>query len=106
MLARIGAGESIPPNTTVVLTSHEAALVAEQTGVDLNEPYNAIKLMNAYYFLAVMIVDPATGAVKTLFDGDNRYSETSINALRGKTNKNDTDLTSAIALLRTVGGLK
>lgn len=106
MLARITTGESIPPNTTVVLTSHEAALVAEQTGVDLNEPYNAIKLMNAYYFLAVVIVDTTNGGVKTIFDGDSRYNETSINAIRGKTGKNDTDLTNMVAILRAAGGLK
>lgn len=104
-LSRVATGDGIPPTTTIVLTAHEAARVLSMTGVDLNEPLHAVKLLNAYYILGLVIIDTANGQVKMLFDGDTRYTVTSLNALKGKSSK-DTDLSTFISIVRAAGGLK
>lgn len=104
-LSRVATGDGIPPTTTIVLTAHEAARVLSMTGVDLNEPLHAVKLLNAYYILGIVIVDTANGQVKTLFDGDTKYTVSSLNAIKGKSSK-DTDLSTFISIVRAAGGLK
>lgn len=105
-VSRFLSGDSIPPMATVVLTAHEAALIEGETGVNLNEPFNAMKLLSKYYMLAIAIVDTATGEIKILFDGDDSYSHTTMTAVRGKSKKDTDDLTQIVSILRAAGGLK
>lgn len=105
MIAKL-TDQSCPPIMTICCTSHEVAQVAEATGVDLNDAYAVIKMMNTYYLLAFAIVDPATGRVRILFDGDTNYSELSLNVLRGRSTNKETDLTQYVSILRAAGGLR
>lgn len=105
MLAKVGLGNDMLPITTVCATANEVARVAEQTGVDLNDPYAVIKMMNKFYMLAFAIVDPAAGTLKILFDGDTQYNQVSLNVIKGGGKKGD-DLTNFVTVLRALGGVR
>lgn len=99
-------GETMPPITIIVATMNDVARVQQETGVDLSQPFAAIKMMNAYYMLGFSIIDTATGKVMSIYDGDTDFSVTSINALRGRNSSKETDLSTYVSILRAAGGLK
>lgn len=102
LIGKLASGEGMPPLTTIVTTSYEVAKIAEMTGMDLNEPYTAVKLMSKYYLLGFMIYDPESGRVKAIFDGDTNYNVVTINGLKSKQQK-DQDLAQFSAFMRAAG---
>lgn len=102
LIGRLFNGEGMPPLTTIVCTSYEVARVAELTGMDLNEPYTAAKLLSKYYLLGFMIYDPETGKLKALFDGDTSFSVTTLSGLKTKQQK-DQDLVQYTQFIRAAG---
>ena len=102
--AKALTGQSMPPITTVVVTSYEIARVAEATGIDLSQAFNAAKLIYEYYMLGFIIVDTETGTLSCMFDGDTKFFQTSVNALKQKQkSSNETDLTQFAAFMRALG---
>lgn len=98
------SGQGLPPITTVVISAYEAARVAQETGVDLTEPYSAAKLIAKYYLLGFVIVNTETGTLSCMFDGDTQFSTTTIGALRQKQkNSNETDLDQFARMMRALG---
>jgi hypothetical protein len=95
-------GESMPPITTIVTTTYEVAKVAELTGMDLLEPYTAVKLLSKYFLLGLVIYDPETGRVQSIFDGDVNFSVTTLSGLKTKQQK-DQDLTQFAQFIRASG---
>ena len=61
------------PNATIVITQEEADIVAKQYGYDLEKANIAYKMMDNYFLMTFVIVDPALQRVKFLFDGKNEY---------------------------------
>ena len=98
------SGQGLPPITTVVVSSYEVARVAEESGFDLSEPFVAAKLIKEYYMLGFIIVDTETGMLSCMFDGDTKFFQTSVSALKQKTkSSNETDLTQFAAFMRAMG---
>lgn len=100
--SKITTGSPMPPLTTIVCTSYELAMVSEQSGIDLTEAYNAIKLINQYYLLGFVIYDPENGKIRSIFHGDSAYSTTSVSGLKTKQQK-DVDLTQYAQFIRAAG---
>ena len=102
LLGKFTSGQGMPPFTTIICTNYDAARVQEETGVDLNEAYSAVKLISKYYLLSFIIYDPETGQLKAIFEGDSDYSVTSIGALKTKAQK-DQDLLTYSKFIRAAG---
>lgn len=101
-ISKFVSGRGNPPMTTIVTTSYEVAKVAEMTGIDLNEPYTAVRLLSKYYVLGLIIYDTDTGKVKSIFDGDTNFSVTTISAMKTKQQK-DMDLMQYSQFIRAAG---
>lgn len=61
------------PNATIVITQEEMEIIRDQYGYNLDKPALAYKLMENYFLMTFVIVDPALQRVKFLFDGKNEY---------------------------------
>lgn len=57
------------PNATIVVTKDEIETIKDQYGYDLSKPAMIHKLMDAYFLIAFVIVDPALQRVTFMFDG-------------------------------------
>lgn len=79
------------PITWLVVSQAAVDAVKANTGIDLNEPYFALKLMEEYYFMGFMIVDESMDTVSSLLDGDTTFAETTVRALTSS-NKSKYDL--------------
>ena len=101
-ISKFVSGRGNPPMTTIVTTSYEVAKVAEMTGMDLNDPYTAVRLLSKYYVLGLIIYDTDTGKVKSIFDGDTNFSVTTISAMKTKQQK-DMDLMQYSQFIRAAG---
>lgn len=61
------------PNATIVITQEEADMIKTQYGYNLENASIAYKLMDNYFLMSFVIVDPALQRVKFLFDGKNEF---------------------------------
>ena len=61
------------PNATIVITQEEADILRDQYGYNLEKPTIAYKLIENYFLISFVIVDPALQRVKFLFDGKNEF---------------------------------
>ena len=61
------------PNATIVITQEEADIIRDQYGYNLEKTNIAYKLIENYFLIAFVIVDPALQRVKFLFDGKNEF---------------------------------
>ena len=61
------------PNATIVITQEEADMLKTQYGYNLETTSIAYKLMDNYFLISFVIVDPALQRVKFLFDGKNEF---------------------------------
>ena len=61
------------PNATIVITQEESDMIKNQYGYDLEKTSIAYKLMENYFLISFVIVDPALQRVKFLFDGKNEF---------------------------------
>lgn len=102
LIGKLSSGQGLQPLVTIVCTSYDVAKVMEMTGTDLNEPYNAAKLIAKYYLLGFIIYDPESGRLKSFFDGNNNFDVTTIASLKNKQQK-DTDLMQYSQFLRAAG---
>lgn len=102
MWSKLINGSPMPPLMTVVCTSYEVARVFEATGIDLNEAYNVIKLINQYYLLGFVIYEPENGKIRSIFHGDTSFSTTTVSGLKTKQQK-DIDLTQYAQFIRAAG---
>lgn len=102
LISRMMSGTPMPPMTTIVTTSYEVARVAEETGLDLNEAFNAVKLISKYYLLGLIIYEPETGNIKSIFDGDTTFSSSTVSGLKTQQQK-ELDINSYSKFLRAAG---
>lgn len=96
------SGTGNPPMVTIVTTSYEVAKVAEATGMDLNDEYTAAKLISKYFLLGFLIYDTDSGKLKAMFDGDTKFTATTISGLKTKQQK-DLDLMQYSQFIRAAG---
>jgi len=76
------------PSTTIIMTPMEVQQVADITGIDLSQEYNAMKLISKYYLLGFGIYDDSTGILSTIFDGDTEgFANVSLSSLKGLNDK-------------------
>lgn len=90
------------PNSTIIITSFEAAQIASECGVDLTQIYNVMKLVSKYFLLAFGIYNTETEILTMFFDGDSEFSDISISSLQSN-NKKDVDLTNTKDVLKLIG---
>lgn len=57
------------PNATIVVTKDIVETIKDQYGYDLSKPQLIHKLMDTYFLIAFVIVDPALQRVTFMFDG-------------------------------------
>ena len=88
---KFSGGAKPLPITWLVVSQAAVDEVNSKTGIDLGQPYFAVKMMNEYYFLGFVIVDESMGSVKIILDGDNAFTDTTLRALTN-TNKQKYDL--------------
>lgn len=82
--------------TTLVMTVQEVEIAKEQYGIDLLNPGNAIKFMDAYNLLALVIVDEQTETAHFIYDGDAYYEVLAFSTLQ---KENDRSYKQVIDLL-------
>jgi hypothetical protein len=98
-----GSRMAINPLTSLVITKNDAALIRQTSGFDLTNETTAIKLMDSLYLLCFMIVDTDTGLVSTLLDGQQYFTETTIQHLEKASKSKDNDLTNLREMLKLLG---
>ena len=89
----------ILPNATIVITQEELDIIKNQYGYDLLNPSLAYKLMENYFLLAFVVVDPALQRVRFLFDGHNEYEEQTFASLARESSTNDKQFKEMINML-------
>ena len=99
LISKMTTGMPLPPMVTIVATSYEIAKVQEMTGLDLNDAYNAAKLISKYYLLGFIIYESESGRIKAIFDGDTNFSVSTISGLKTKQQK-DQDLVQYAQFIR------
>jgi hypothetical protein len=63
----------VPPTSTVVVTSEEAAQIRARHNVDFTKPAVVRKLLSSHNLMAFAIVDEALGLVRLFEDGDDDF---------------------------------
>lgn len=98
-----GGKTTINPLTSLVLTKNDVALIKQTSGFDLLDEHVAAKLMDSLYLLCIMVVDTDTDLVSTLLDGNQYYTETTIEHLKKANKSKDNDLTNVREMLKLLG---
>lgn len=98
-----GSKTTINPLTSLVLTKNDVALIKQTSGFDLLDEHVAAKLMDSLYLLCIMVVDTDTDLVSTLLDGNQYYTETTIEHLKKANKSKDNDLTNVREMLKLLG---
>ncbi len=98
-----GGKTTINPLTSIVLTKNDVALIKQTSGFDLLDEHVAAKLMDSLYLLCLMVVDTDTDLVSTLLDGNQYYTETTIEHLKKANKSKDNDLTNVREMLKLLG---
>lgn len=92
-------GSSILPNATIIMTKEEVDILRDQYGYDLEINSLAYKLIDSYFLLAFVIVDPALQRVKMLFDGKNEYEELTFASLARENTVDDKKFKEMVNML-------
>ena len=87
------------PNATIVITQEEVDILREQYGYNLANTNLIVKLMNAYFLIAFVIVDPALQRVKFLFDGKNEFDTLTYATLAREATTNDKQFKEMVNML-------
>ena len=98
-----GSRMAINPLTTIIITKNDAALIKQTSGFDLMDEKVAAKLMDSLYLLCFMVIDTDTGLVSTLLDGQQYYSETTVDHLKKSNKDKSNDLTNVREMLKLLG---
>ena len=98
-----GSRMAINPLTTIIITKNDAALIKQTSGFDLMDEKVAAKLMDSLYLLCFMVVDTDTGLVSTLLDGQQYFSETTVDHLKKSNKDKSNDLTNVREMLKLLG---
>ena len=77
------------PNATIVITQEEVDTIKEVYGYDLTNTSLVYKMMENYFLIAFVIVDPALQRVKFLFDGRNQFETLTFATLAREATTND-----------------
>ena len=90
--AFVGGGRPLSPIRTIVCTDSEIQAVKEETGVDLENPKMAKKLVKDLFLLGFVIYSPSSQVVKIMLDGNatgGDFSMTTIQALSAANKEGD-----------------
>jgi hypothetical protein len=98
-----GGKTTINPLTSLVITKNDAALIKQTSGFDLTDESVAAKLMDSLYLLCFMIVDTDTGLVSTLLDGNQYFTETTVEHLKKASKSKDNDISNLREMLKLLG---
>lgn len=90
------------PNGTIVITRDEADLIMNMHGIDLMNPNNAQKLLDIFFLLGFVIVDPGAELAYFLFDGQMSYQTFSYSALEKESGSGSSELKRIITLMNKV----
>lgn len=87
------------PNATIVITQEETDVIRDQYGYNLENPSLAYKLINNYFLIAFVIIDPALQRVKFLFDGRNEFETQTYASLARESSTNDKQFKEMLNML-------
>ena len=90
--AFVGGGRPLSPIRTIVCTDSEIQAVKEETGVDLENPKMAKKLVKDLFLLGFVIYSPSSQVVKIMLDGNatgGDFALTTIQALSAANKEGD-----------------
>lgn len=93
---------TIPPISTIAMTTFEVDQIKMSTGVDLMDINQAKKMMNTLYLLGFIVEDVTTGHIYTLFDGFDDFAEMSVESM-AENNKRNADLTNIKDVIKLIG---
>lgn len=87
------------PNATIVITQEEVNTIKDIYGYDLDNTGLVYKLMENYFLISFVIVDPALQRVKFLFDGRNQYETLTYATLSREATTNDKQFKEMLNML-------
>lgn len=83
-------GEIPIPNSTIVLSQTDVAMLLNETGIDLGQLSNARRLAKALFSISLAIIDPSAGTMKVMFtDMGSDWDIQSIAAIDAEVSKTD-----------------
>lgn len=89
----------ILPNATIVMSMEEVEHLKYEKGLDLMEISNAIKLMNEFFLLGLVIVDNSSQICHFLFDGRHDFESISFEGLERENRGNGLNINDVIKLV-------
>ena len=73
-LSKLGVkSDAVLPTATIVVTQDEVEIMKRATGIDFNDAKTARALLDKYFILGFVILDPAYQKAKFIFDGDKTF---------------------------------
>lgn len=87
------------PNATIVITQEECDVLKEQYGYDLHNSALIRKLMENYFLISFVIVDPVVQRAKFMFDGRNEFETLTFATLAREASTNDKQFKEMLSML-------
>lgn len=69
------------PNSTIIITSIEAATLLTKYGIDVHDNRVAGKVLSSLFLMAFGIIDEGTGTLSIIYDGDDAYQTYALETL-------------------------
>jgi uncharacterized membrane protein YgcG len=91
--------KQILPNATIVVSTEEVTYLKNEYGVDLFNPRTVKELMDYYFLLGFVILDPSTELAYFMFDGYSGYQTFSYEALERENQNTAKELKNIMTVL-------
>ena len=82
----------IVPNSTIVISSYDVDNITKNSGYNLRDARNALRVMKSLFLMNFIIVDEGTRTVEILYDGENSYQTYALETLEREITMNSSKL--------------
>ena len=82
----------VVPNSTIVISSYDVDNITKNSGYNLRDARNALKVMKSLFLMNFIIVDEGTRTVEILYDGENSYQTYALETLEREITMNSSKL--------------
>lgn len=82
----------VVPNSTIVISSYDVDNITKNSGYNLRDARNALRVMKSLFLMNFIIVDEGTRTVEILYDGENSYQTYALETLEREITMNSSKL--------------
>ena len=82
----------VVPNSTIVISSYDVDNITKNSGYNLRDARNALRVMKSLFLMNFVIIDEGTRTVEILYDGENAYQTYALETLEREITMNSSKL--------------